>query len=161
MTTSDVLARQITLLDSLPTTLTPLLRYSYKLFVVPKKAISFRIKQIQTLLTKHPVGYPQPSPLHACQSAKFFAAYHIHATPVFSCYYALFRTTGILYPPCFQLFLHSFYRHGGGYLIDICRSGVATAGEVAPPTRRRCDTQSPRWKSSDSLRKRSGTRNRP
>ena len=120
MITSDMLARQITLLDSLPATLTRLLRYSYKLFCALKEAISFGIKQIQTLLTEHSVGYPQPSPLHACQSAKFFAAYHIHATPVFSCNYALFRTTGILYPPCFQLFLHCFYRHGGGYPLDIC-----------------------------------------
>jgi len=48
-----MLARQISLRNPLRTKLTPLLRYSYKLLVVPKKANSFAIKQIQTLPAKH------------------------------------------------------------------------------------------------------------
>src|SRR5712692_2129156 len=54
MITSVMLARQISLLTPLPTKLTPLLRYSYKLLVAPKKVNSFAIKQIRTLSVKHP-----------------------------------------------------------------------------------------------------------
>jgi hypothetical protein len=53
MIISVMLARQIPLLDPLPITLTPLFRYSCKLFVAPKKVKSFRIKQIQTLPPKY------------------------------------------------------------------------------------------------------------
>src|SRR5216684_1330643 len=45
-----MLARQIILPRPSSTKLTPLLRYSCKLFVAPKKVNSFGIKQIQTLL---------------------------------------------------------------------------------------------------------------
>ena len=51
-----MLARQAPLLDPLPTTLTPLLRHSCKLFSAPKIANSFAIRQIHTLLANHP-GY--------------------------------------------------------------------------------------------------------
>ena len=54
LVTSAMLARQVTLLDPLSTTLTPLLRYSYKLFVALEKVNSFVIKQIRTLCAKHP-----------------------------------------------------------------------------------------------------------
>jgi len=53
MITYIMLARQITLLDSLSAKLTPLLRYSCRLFVAPKKVNSFGIKQIQTLSAKY------------------------------------------------------------------------------------------------------------
>src|ERR1700720_4023801 len=54
MVLSTMLARQATLLDPLPTTLTPLLRYSCKLFVARANVKSFAIKQIRTLCAKHP-----------------------------------------------------------------------------------------------------------
>jgi hypothetical protein len=53
MVTSAMLARQIIPLDPLPTTLTPLLRYSCKLFVALAKVKSFAIKQIRTLCAKY------------------------------------------------------------------------------------------------------------
>jgi hypothetical protein len=48
-----MLARQVTILDSLPTKLTPLLRYSCKLLVALAKVKSFAIKQIRTLCAKY------------------------------------------------------------------------------------------------------------
>jgi hypothetical protein len=54
-----MLPRQITLPQLLRSAVTPLLRYSCKLFVAPQKVNSFGIKQIQTLSAKHPgVGVP-------------------------------------------------------------------------------------------------------
>jgi hypothetical protein len=49
-----MVARQVTLLDPLPTTLTPLFRYSCELFVAPKKVKSFGIKQIPHSFCKIP-----------------------------------------------------------------------------------------------------------
>ena len=114
MITSDMLARQITLLDSLPATLTPLLRYSYKLFCALKEAISFGIKQIQTLLIKHPVlgtrslrpltpasllssllliTYVQATCFHAITHS--FAQRESSILPVFSCFCTLSIATGV------------------------------------------------------------------
>jgi hypothetical protein len=53
MVISAMLARQITLHNPLPSTLTALLRYSCKLFVAPQKLKSFAIKQIRTLCAKY------------------------------------------------------------------------------------------------------------
>ena len=53
MIISVMLARQISLLDPLLATLTPLLRYSCRLFVAPKNIKSFAIKQIRTLRAKY------------------------------------------------------------------------------------------------------------
>jgi hypothetical protein len=58
MVTYAMLAGQITLLDALPTKLTPLLRYACGVFAAPKKVNSFAIKQIQPLFQEHRVrGY--------------------------------------------------------------------------------------------------------
>jgi hypothetical protein len=53
MVISAMLARQITLLDPLPSTLSPLLRYSCKLFVALPNAKSFAINQFRTLYAKY------------------------------------------------------------------------------------------------------------
>jgi hypothetical protein len=74
MITFVMLARQISLLPPLPTALTPLLRYSYKLFVAPKKVNSFVIKQIQTLSAKHP-GWG----VQLCVGSALSAALHTEA----------------------------------------------------------------------------------
>jgi hypothetical protein len=58
MIISVMLARQVTLLDPLRATLTPLFRYSCKLFIALAKVKSFAIKQIHTLSAKYRgVGY--------------------------------------------------------------------------------------------------------
>jgi len=46
-------------------------------------------------------------------SSNFFASYHIHSTPVFSCNYALFCATAIHYPSQYQQLPHSSRHHGG------------------------------------------------
>jgi hypothetical protein len=56
MITYAMLPRQATFLDPLSITLTPLLRYSCKLFVAPENPNSFAIKQFQTLDANCP-GY--------------------------------------------------------------------------------------------------------
>src|SRR5712692_5547170 len=50
MVICGVLPRQITASRPVPAKLTPLVQYSCRLSVAPKKVNSFRIKQIQTLL---------------------------------------------------------------------------------------------------------------
>jgi hypothetical protein len=52
MVISAMLARRVTRLDPLPTTLTPLVRYCCKLLVAPQNPNPFAIKQIQTLSSK-------------------------------------------------------------------------------------------------------------
>src|SRR5260221_6306228 len=82
-----MLSRQITLLEPLPATLTPLLGYSCKLFVAAENVISIVIKQIQTLSAKHP-GYghlPLPSP--SAVPAKSFIY----------CFYADFPANSFIY----------------------------------------------------------------
>jgi hypothetical protein len=90
MITSVMLARQISLLDTLPITLTPLLRYSCKLFVAPKNIKSFAIKQIR-ILAQNTGGCERTSawPVHESQVTS-------HKSRPFSC----------LQPPCrlFALF---------------------------------------------------------
>ena len=51
-----MLAPRITLIDPLPSTLTPLLRYACSLLATPKRLTPFRIKHIQPLLQKHGGG---------------------------------------------------------------------------------------------------------
>src|SRR6266849_2041619 len=80
MITFAMLARQIILSEPSPTDLTPLLRYSCKLFLAlslegfaPKKVNSFGIKQIQTLSAKHPGGgISASSTLQSFQCANLF-----------------------------------------------------------------------------------------
>ena len=82
-----MLARQITLPRPFPTKLTPLLRYSCRLFVVLKKVNPFGIKQIRTLLAKYRGwGYPRtprfqnqppaPSSLHQLHALCVSATRH-------------------------------------------------------------------------------------
>jgi hypothetical protein len=88
MVTSPMLARQTSLRNHLPSTLTPLLRYSCKLFVAPENLNSFAINQIQTLCAKHP-GYGVP--LHTSHEPR--VTDHVFARPLFSHSYEL------LFPP--------------------------------------------------------------
>jgi hypothetical protein len=95
MITFVMLARQISLLPPLPTALTPLLRYSYKLFVAPKKVNSFVIKQIQTLSAKHPgwgvqlcVGSALSATLHP-EPRRARYPFPLLASPLFSWSYEL------------------------------------------------------------------------
>jgi hypothetical protein len=82
-----MLARQTSLRNHLPSTLTPLLRYSCKLFVAPENLNSFAINQIQTLCAKHP-GYGVP--LHTSHEPR--VTDHVFARPLFShSYELLFR----------------------------------------------------------------------
>ena len=84
MITSVMLARQITVPRNSPTKLTPLLRYSCKLFVAPENINPFGIKQIRTLSAKHP-GWgvlPKLRSLFTRGTHRFFS-------PLFSWFYEL------------------------------------------------------------------------
>src|SRR6266852_73478 len=95
MITSVMLARQIILPRPFPTKLTPLLRYSCKLFVAPKKVNSFAIKQIQTLSAKHPGWGYLARLLRLCTTIT-----HRFFTPLFSSTYkSLFSQL-----PCFHIY---------------------------------------------------------
>jgi hypothetical protein len=95
MITYVMLARQISLLPPLPTTLTPLLRYSCKLLVASKKVNSFAIKQIHTLSAKHPgwgvqlcVGSALSATLHP-EPRRARYPFPLLASPLFSWSYEL------------------------------------------------------------------------
>jgi hypothetical protein len=88
MITSVMLARQISLLSPLQTKLTPFLRYSYKLFVAPKKVNSFAIKQVQTLSAKHP-GWGVQLCVGSALSAAQRYPFPLLASPLFSWSYEL------------------------------------------------------------------------
>ena len=84
MITSVMLARQITVPRNSPTKLTPLLRYSCKLFGATENVNSFSIKQIRTLSAKHP-GWgvlPKLRSLFTRGTHRFFS-------PLFSWFYEL------------------------------------------------------------------------
>ena len=95
MITSVMLARQMSLLPPLPTTLTPFLRYSCKLFAAPKKVNSFVIKQIRTLSANHPgwgvqlcVGSALSATLHPEPRRERYP-FPLIASPLFSWSYEL------------------------------------------------------------------------
>ena len=90
-----MLSRQIIFSRSPQTTLTPLLRYCYKLFVAPKKVNPFGIKQIQTLSAKYPGWGYLARLLRLCTIIP-----HRFFTPLFSSTYkSLFSQL-----PCFHIY---------------------------------------------------------
>lgn len=54
----------------------------------------------------------------------------LHLTYLFSIVYALFCAMGAPQPLCFQMFPHSFYRHGGVYPIYILQTCALRAHEL-------------------------------
>jgi len=85
MIISVMLARQIPLPDPLSITLTPLLRYSCKLFVAPKKLKSFAIKQIRTLCAKYREWVPVQSLVRCTEAQKHRSVTPLFATLTHSC----------------------------------------------------------------------------
>lgn len=117
MITSVMLAWQPTFLAFLPGTLTPLLRYSYKPFVVPEKVISFGIREIRTLLIKHP----------GLESATLGSL-----TPPSLLSSLLFIT--YVQALCFQAITHSFAQRASSILpvfSSLCTLSIVTG--VVPP----------------------------
>lgn len=98
MITSVMLARQIILPLPCPNRLTPLLRYSCRLFVAPQNVNSFGINQIQTLSAKYRgwgIGIPNATAGHpgwgylAHLLRHCTTIPHRFATSLFSCSYEL------------------------------------------------------------------------
>src|SRR6266436_2703120 len=114
MISSRMLPRQITSSLRAPAKLSSLHSVDCGLWVLLLRSSPFRISNLEPLFAKHPGGGTQSPRLLCRQSVKSFAAYHIPATPAFSCNCALFCAMGIRYSICFQYFTHSFCRHRGG-----------------------------------------------
>jgi len=151
-----MLSRRTLLERPLPSTLTPFPSCSCSLLGAPRKVNAFKISALQPLLQNTRGGgtptllrrAPLP-PSYAPRGAAIPCALNrLRILPV---------TTGGV-PPVSHYPLRS--THFCRPLV-VSTGGVAMIGAFAPLVRRRCDAQSPQWKSSDSLPKRSGTRSRP
>src|SRR4029077_3995599 len=164
MISSRMLLGQITSSLRAPAKLSSFHSSNCSLLVGSFRSAPFRISNLEPLLQNTRVGgYLQLQAPAVGSLPKFFIAYHIPASPVFSCNCALFCAMGIRYSLCFQYFPHSFYRHRGWYPPPSLspRRWAAMNGEVAPLGRTHCDGQLPQSKSWDSLPKRWGRRSHP
>jgi hypothetical protein len=169
-----MLARPITSLRSLPARVSSLHSANCSLLTLFFGSSPFRISNLQPLFAKHP-GWGNPSPCaltSACLPSSlllitYMQAPHFHAIthsfarressihPVFNS----FRTLSIAIGRYPHLSFSAPSLREKSALLEI--SGRATPAVGAPPGWRRCDGQWPRWKSRDSLPKRSETRSRP
>ncbi len=156
-----MLPRQITSSLRAPAKLSSLHSVNCGLFVLQFRSSPFRISNLAPLFAKHPGGVSptsRPSLSVVCQVLCCLS--HTRNPRIFMQLRTLLRNGNPLFP-LFSILSALFLSSQGWYPLDICKGEAATIGAFAPPGRRRCDGQSPQWKSWDSLPKRLGRPSRP